>query len=164
MVQAMDTEIGRLFDSLSVMHKMDSTDVIFIGDNGQTARTAQIADLTKAKGTVYQYGVHVPFIIAGPSVVNQGRTSDALVNTTDIFATVLDLFKYTAWPTQIPSSKPIDSKSLFPIIKNTGTSIRPWAFCEIFKLITDIKPMVSISSVLEVKSSNLGMILTRTLY
>lgn len=137
MIQAMDTEIGRLFDSLRMMNKMDSTDVIFIGDNGQTPRTAQIADLTKAKGTIYQYGVHVPFIVAGPSVVNQGRVSDALINTTDIFATVLDLFKYTAWPTQIPSSKPIDSKSLFPIIKNTATTVRPWSFCEIFKLTTD---------------------------
>ena len=137
MIQAMDTEIGRLFDSLRVMNKMDSTDVIFIGDNGQTPRTAQISDLTKAKGTIYQYGVHVPFIVSGPAVLNPGRISDALVNTTDIFATVLDLFGYTAWSTQIPIAKPVDSKSLLPIIKNTGTTVRPWSFCEIFKLITD---------------------------
>ncbi len=137
MIQAMDTEIGRLFDSLRVMHKMDSTDVIFIGDNGQTPRTAQISDLTKAKGTIYQYGVHVPFIVSGPAVLNPGRISDALINTTDIFATVLDLFGYTTWLSQIPINKPVDSKSLFPIIKNTATSVRPWSFCEIFKLISD---------------------------
>ena len=137
MIQAMDHEIGRLFDTLRVMNKMDSTDIIFIGDNGNTERTAQITNLTKAKGTIYQYGVHVPFIISGPSVISPNRSTDALVNTTDIFATVLELFGYNTWPSQISVSKPVDSKSILPIIKNTATSIRPWSFCEIFKLITD---------------------------
>ena len=75
-IQALDKEMGRLFDSLRVMNKLDSTDIIFIGDNGNTIRTAQIANTDRAKGTVYQYGVHVPMIIAGPSVVNKGRVSE----------------------------------------------------------------------------------------
>ncbi len=137
MIQAMDTEIGRLFESLRMMNKLDSTDILFIGDNGNTQRTAQIADLNKAKGTVYQYGVHVPMIFSGPSVVNKGRASDALVNTADIFATIVENFGYTNWATAIPANKPVDSKSLLPIIKNSGESIRPWSFTEIFKLTTD---------------------------
>ncbi len=137
MIQAMDHEIGRLFDSLTVMNKMDSTDIIFIGDNGNTPRTAQISDLTKAKGTVYQYGVHVPFIIAGPSVVSPGRTSDALVNTADLFATILELMGDNNWATNIPANKLVDAKSLLPILKQQSTTVRPWAFSEIFKLTTD---------------------------
>ncbi len=137
MIQAMDTEIGRLFSMLQTAGKLDSTDIIFIGDNGNTKRTAQITNLDRAKGTVYQYGVHVPMIIAGPSVVNPGRASDALVNTADIFATVLDLFGYTNWQAQIPNNKPVDSKSMLPIIKNVSTQVRPWAFSEIFKLTPD---------------------------
>ncbi len=137
MIQAMDHEIGRLFDSLQMMNKWDSTDIIFIGDNGNTSRTAQIADLTKAKGTVYEYGIHVPLIIAGPAVVNQCRVSKALVNTADLFATIVENFGYKNWQTQIPANKPVDSKSLQPILKNTTDSIRPWAFSEIFKLTTD---------------------------
>ncbi len=137
MIQAMDREIGRLFDSLKAINRFDSTDFIFIGDNGNTARTAQIADLTKAKGTVYQYGVSTPMIIAGPSVVNKKRMSNALVNTVDIFATVLELQGFNNWQSQIPSNKPVDSKSIVPIIKNTAAEIRPWQFCEIFKLVHD---------------------------
>jgi hypothetical protein len=137
MIQALDTEIGRLFDSLQVMNKLDSTDIIFIGDNGNTARTAQIVDLSKAKGTVYEYGTHVPLIIAGPSVVNPGRSSNALANTTDLFGTIVENFGYTNWQTQIPANKPVDSKSLQPIIKNLSDSVRPWVFSEIFKLTTD---------------------------
>lgn len=136
-LEALDHEIGRLFDSLKVMNKFDSTNFIFIGDNGNAMQSAQISNINKAKGTVYQYGVHVPFIVSGPSVVNPGRVSAALINTADIFATVLELFGDYNWQAQIPTSKPVDSKSLLPIIKNQTVSVRPWSFCEIFKTITD---------------------------
>ena len=137
MIQAMDSEMGRLFANLKLLNRLDSTDVIFIGDNGNTPRTAQITNLNKAKGTVYEYGVHVPLIIAGPSVVSKGRVSTALVNTADLFATIVENFGYTNWQSQIPAAKPVDSKSLRPILKNTATSVRPWAFTEIFKLTHD---------------------------
>lgn len=136
-LQAMDTELGRLIDSLRVMNRLDSTDFIFIGDNGNEIRTVQIVDSDRAKGTVYQYGVHVPFIISGPSVIEPNRTSDALVNTVDIFATVLELFGMSNWSLQIQPNKPVDSKSILPILKNTNTEIRPWSFCEIFRLMPD---------------------------
>lgn len=137
MIQSLDHEIGRLFDSLKVLNRYDSTDFIFIGDNGNTTRTAQITNTDRAKGTIYQYGVHEPFIIAGPSVIKQGRATDALVNTTDLFATVLDLFGQKNWSSFIPANKPVDSKSILPILKNVSSDIRPWSFCEIFKLTTD---------------------------
>lgn len=136
-IQAMDHEIGRLFDTLRVMKKMDSTDIIFIGDNGNTPRTAQISDLSKAKGTVYDYGVHVPLIISGPGVEKPGRVSNALVNTADLFATIVENFGYTGWKSRIPANKPVDSRSLQPILKNQSDSVRPWVFSEIFKLTTD---------------------------
>jgi arylsulfatase A-like enzyme len=63
MIQAMDHEIGRLFDSLQVLNRLDSTDIVFIGDNGNSMRTAQITNIGRAKGTIYEYGIHVPLII-----------------------------------------------------------------------------------------------------
>ncbi len=134
MIQAMDTEIGRLMDSLSAINKLDSTDFIFIGDNGNSIKTAQITPATKSKGTIYEYGVHTPLIIAGPSIVNPDRASEALVNSVDLFATIVENFGYVNWATQIPNNKPVDSRSLLPIMKNTSDSIRPWAFTEMFKL------------------------------
>ncbi len=129
MVEAMDTEIGRFFDYLVISGKWDTTDIIFIGDNGDDSLVAQS---TPAKGSVYQGGVTVPFIISGPDVVNPNRTSDALVNTADIFSTVLELFGDTNWQSQIPTTV-VDSKSLLPIILNTATVARPWEFSEVFK-------------------------------
>jgi len=76
MVEAMDKETGRLMQWLIAHNKMDSTNLIFIGDNGTAKRVAQIADTAHTKGTLYEYGVRVPFIVSGPSVVNPGETSE----------------------------------------------------------------------------------------
>lgn len=131
MMEAMDHELGRLLDTLQVYGRFDSTDFIFMGDNGNTARTAQIANTTRAKGTIYQYGVNIPFFVSGPSVVNPGRVSDALVNTADLFATILELFGFFDWPSYIPANKPVDSRSILPILDNSTTSVRQWQFTEI---------------------------------
>jgi hypothetical protein len=134
MVEAMDHEIGRLFDSLAVTKQLENTDIIFIGDNGNESSVAQ--NVGGAKGSLYQEGVNVPFIISGPSIVQPNRVSDALVNTQDLFATILELFGHTTWQSQISSNKPVDSKSILPILKNQSTAIRDWVFTEVFKVPT----------------------------
>jgi len=132
MVQAMDHELGRLFDYLQSSGKWVNTDIVFIGDNGDDPAINQGSG--SAKGSVYQKGVSVPFIISGPTVVNPNRSSDAIVNTVDLFATALELFGYSDWrQSEILLNKPVDSKSLMPILLNTATSARPWAFTEVFK-------------------------------
>ena len=136
-LEALDTELGRMFDSLIVLNKFDSTDFIFISDNGNFRKVVQSGDSLKAKSTIYQSGIKIPFIISGPSVVNPGRVSNALVNTQDIFATVLEIFGDSSWQNQIPLTKPVDSKSILPILKNQNDSIKPWSFTEIFKTLTD---------------------------
>ena len=130
MVEAMDNEIGRFFDYLISIGKWDTTDFIFIGDNGDDSYVAQS---NPAKGSIYQGGITVPFIISGPDVVNPNRTSDALVNTTDVFATVLEMFGNTNWQNQIPNTTIVDSHSLMPILSNAAISVRPWAFSEVFR-------------------------------
>ena len=129
MVEAMDTEIGRFFDYLISSGKWDTTDIIFIGDNGNDPLVAQTSP---SKGSLYQGGVTVPFIISGPDVVNPNRISDAMVNTADIFATVLEMFGDTNWQSQIPTTT-VDSRSLMPILQNTAMTTRPWAFSEVFR-------------------------------
>ncbi len=136
MAEAMDNRLGKIVEWLEVNNKMDNTDIIFIGDNGNAGRTVQGTSTARAKSTVYQEGIHVPFIISGPSVINQGRVSNALVNVQDLFATIVELAGYTNWRTQIPAAKPVDSKSLVPILKNTAPEVRPWAYSEIFDVST----------------------------
>jgi arylsulfatase A-like enzyme len=129
MTEAMDTEIGRFFDYLINSGKWDNTDIIFIGDNGDDSLVTQTSP---SKGSVNQGGVTVPFIISGPDIVNPNRTSNALVNTADLFATILELFGDANWQSRI-SSTVVDSRSLMPILLNQSTSVRPWAFTEVFR-------------------------------
>ena len=70
MAEAMDNRIGKIYEWLQANNKMDSTDIIFIGDNGNTQRTAQVMPTIRSKETVYQEGIHVPFIISGPHLQN----------------------------------------------------------------------------------------------
>ncbi len=136
-IEAMDTEIGRLLQYLNSKNKLDSTNIIFIGDNGNANQVAQISDPKKAKGTIYDYGVRVPMTISGPAVINPGRDCDEPINTIDLFATIADLSGFNNWKSFIPIGIIVDSKSFFPIIKNQSYTKRTWIFTELFKTITD---------------------------
>ncbi|WP_323756465.1 sulfatase-like hydrolase/transferase [Roseivirga sp.] len=91
-LEAMDTEIGRLLASIPEEER-SNTIVIFIGDNGTPNRVAQAPyGRQKAKGTLYQGGVNVPMVVSGKGVTRgAGATETALVNSTDLFATIANL-------------------------------------------------------------------------
>jgi arylsulfatase A-like enzyme len=90
-IEAMDTEIGRLLDSLDPAER-DNTVVIFMGDNGTPSQVAQSPfGRGKAKGSLYQGGVNIPFFVSGPGVTRAGERESALVNTTDLFSTIAAL-------------------------------------------------------------------------
>jgi arylsulfatase B len=91
-LEALDTEIGRMMDSLALWNKLDSTYIIFTSDNGNFKKVAQNPDVNKAKSTVYEAGIHVPLIVVGPGVIQTSRKSNALVNTQDLFATIVEMF------------------------------------------------------------------------
>lgn len=85
-LEALDTEIGRLLASLPNDIR-NNTYTIFIGDNGTPGKVAKSLYRNRgAKGSIFEGGTHIPFIVNGPAIT-QGR-SDALVNTTDLFATI----------------------------------------------------------------------------
>lgn len=114
MMEAMDTEIGRLLSSLTQTQR-DNTYVVFIGDNGTAGGVIQAPFYSgHAKGSVYQGGLNVPIIVTGPGIQG-GRSSDAIINTTDLFATLLDLAAIDIEDT-IPSDKVSDSISFAPLL------------------------------------------------
>ncbi|WP_415402244.1 sulfatase-like hydrolase/transferase [Tateyamaria sp. SN3-11] len=89
MLEALDTEIGRLLSSMSPQER-DNTIVMFVGDNGtpnQVTRT--LYSDHGAKGTIYDSGTRVPLIVSGPGI-EAARTRD-FVNTTDLHATIAAL-------------------------------------------------------------------------
>jgi|GEM_PF-1321192 len=80
MSQAMDTEIGRLFDHLKTTGQWENTVIIFIGDNGTSGQIASTPfDRQHAKGSLTQGGIAVPMMIAGPGVQG-GRALSQIVS------------------------------------------------------------------------------------
>ncbi len=123
MLESTDYELGRLLDSLPQAVR-DNTVVIFIGDNGTPRNVLQRPYAGKqSKSSLYQGGIHVPMVIAGPGITRQGEREDALINFTDLFTTIVELAGY-------PLREYHDSKSFWPLLTQAGPSIRKCAYTE----------------------------------
>jgi len=136
MIEAMDTEIGRLLSSMDPTVLAD-TDIIFIGDNG-TPRPVAVppADSNRVKATLYQGGVWVPWIVSGPSVTGLNLTNSALVNTADIFATIIELAGGVV-DDLVPASVSHDSVSILPLLEDPGLGVlRNYVVAERFHVTT----------------------------
>ncbi|MBN1675390.1 MAG: sulfatase-like hydrolase/transferase [Kiritimatiellae bacterium] len=120
-LEAMDTELGRLLDNLGA-DVLARTTLIFLSDNGTTSEATQPPyDPNRTKHWVYQGGVRVPMFVAGAGVASPGRTTDGIVNMTDVFATILELAGVDlAAGIPGPRGPPValDSVSLAPYLMN----------------------------------------------
>ncbi|CAM1333361.1 sulfatase-like hydrolase/transferase [Tenacibaculum aestuariivivum] len=123
MLEALDTEVGRLLASMSQEEK-DNTVIIFIGDNGTPNQVVQEHASQRAKGSVYQGGVNVPMIISGKNINRFSESEDALLNTTDLFVTISDIAG--TGTTEIN-----DSKSFKELFTTSNTSFRDYTYTEI---------------------------------
>ncbi|MEE2683550.1 MAG: sulfatase-like hydrolase/transferase [Pseudomonadota bacterium] len=130
MLEAMDTQIGRLLDSLSAEVRAN-TYVIFMSDNGTDTRMASSPFHSgNTKGYVFQGGINVPLIVTGPGVVN--GVSDALVNSTDLFATIMEMAGIDP-EEAVPEDVTTDSVSFLPILKDLNApSQREWVYADRF--------------------------------
>ncbi len=86
-VQALDTELGRMLNSMDPQVR-DRTTIILIGDNGTPDNRASV---NTGKLTLQQSGIHVPLIVAGPQVREPGMSYAGLVHSVDVFATVAEI-------------------------------------------------------------------------
>lgn len=119
--EAMDTELGRIMTALDAIDP-DAL-VVFLGDNGTAHQATESPyDPSHAKSTVYEQGVNVPLIIKGPMVRNY--ECDALVSSSDLFATFVDLAGGNATAE--------DSVSLVPYFTPGTPSLRSTVYAEVF--------------------------------
>ncbi len=125
-LEALDTEIGRLLESVD----LSETYVILLGDNGTPNAVVQPPFTnSRAKGSLYEGGTHVPMILAGPSITQPGM-EESLVHCVDIFATVLGMAGIQ-YEDHLPAETVIDSVSLLDVLGN-ASPIREYVLCESF--------------------------------
>lgn len=124
MVESLDHEINRLFTSLSPEVRQNTL-IVFIGDNGSPGQVAQTPfDRDKAKGSLYQGGVHVPMIVSGNGVSRRGAEDNSLITSVDLFNTFLEMAK-------VNPVEGIDSQSFYPLLSNASTGQRQYNYTEV---------------------------------
>jgi arylsulfatase A-like enzyme len=142
MLEGIDVEIGRALAGMGLgtlrangrtLASLDlgNTVVVIIGDNGSQGPVTrflsnsnppkQIFDPTRAKTTVYQTGVWVPMIVAGPVVKGAGRSVNALINAVDLFQLFGDIAGINVAEV-VPSSHPLDSQPMLPYLTSPATA------------------------------------------
>ena len=90
-IEAMDTEIGRLLDSMSAEQR-ENTIIMVLGDNGTPPAVLDTDAFPRSHGksTLYEGGIRVPFLVSGEPVTRGNVREAALVNTVDLFPTLSD--------------------------------------------------------------------------
>ena len=91
MVTALDDGVGRLVEVLGDLDLTDDTLVFFLSDNGgpTPANASDNTPLRATKGTVYEGGVRVPFVVSWPGRLAEGESYDSPVSALDIFPTLV---------------------------------------------------------------------------
>ncbi len=127
-VEALDREIGRLLTHLPAGELVNTT-VFFLGDNGSESCVTLPSCSGQAKATLYEGGVRVPLLVAGRGVSGRGECQ-ALVNTTDLFATVAELAGVDLAAT-LPGVE-LDSVSFAPCLADPSRRVRAWIYADSF--------------------------------
>jgi len=125
-IQALDTEIGRLLRAMDEAGQLKNTVIIFMGDNGTPKSVKDSASRIRgSKETIYEGGVRVPLVIAGPGVTRTGREPH-LVSGPDLYATIAQL---SGVP--LKNNTIYNSYSLVPLLSNAhATTGRKYSFTE----------------------------------
>ncbi|MEM9857281.1 MAG: sulfatase-like hydrolase/transferase [Bacteroidota bacterium] len=120
-----DDLMGRIFETIEAQGIEENTLVIFTSDNG-CSNQADIPMLQKnghypsyiykgLKGSYFEGGHRVPFLVKWPKVIKPNSISDATICTTDFIATCADIIGYT-----FNEAEAEDSFSMLPLLTEQG--------------------------------------------
>jgi len=109
----LDHHVGLVMESLEKLDLMDNTIVIFLADH----------NVEPGKATVYEKGNRIPMIIRRPGHTVAGSRCDALVQSIDIFPSLLEA-------AGIRYDNDLDGKSMLPLWQNPDDKIHKTLYLE----------------------------------
>ena len=117
----LDESIGQVLDTLEQMDVLDSTMVMYMGDNGFSFGEHGLID----KRHMYEESMRVPLLARCPEIIPSGTRVSNLIQNIDIAPTVLQLAG-----AQLPEH--MDGKSIVPLFQNPNTPWRDAVFYEYY--------------------------------
>ena len=126
MIEVMDKGIGELLAELNRLNIRENTLVIFASDNGPDPLAGERFNhnLKGTKYTVYEGGIHVPFLINWQGTLKPAN-STSMVHFTDVFPTLLEICDMKK-----PENLNLDGESLAGLLleKKSVTALPPYRF------------------------------------
>lgn len=129
MLLSMDENIGKVLDKLDELGLTENTIVAFASDNGATFAynvdwpedwpkelLGSVGPLRGNKGSNWEGGNRVPYIIRWPEQLKAGQVYDKAVSTLDFYPTFCAAAK-----AEIPKSTQLDGVDLVPFLKGQKT-------------------------------------------
>ncbi|MBB48516.1 MAG: sulfatase [Phycisphaerae bacterium] len=122
MIESVDVALGGILDALDRHGIAENTIVVFTSDNGGLSAHARggpahvhNAPLRSGKGSAYEGGVRVPWIVRWPGVAIPGARLDSVVVTQDLFPTIL-----SAASVAMPEDHVLDGRDLRPALEGAS--------------------------------------------
>lgn len=112
MVENIDWNVGRLLKTLSRLSLEDNTIVIYFSDNGPNSFRWN-GGMKGKKGTIDEGGLRSPLFVRWPDKFQAGVEIEKIAGAIDLLPTLMDLANVDH-----PLRKPIDGRSLSPLLKN----------------------------------------------
>jgi len=111
-----DEQVGRLLDALERRGMLDNTIVVVWGDHGYHFGQKQHLQ----KHTIWEESTRIPLIVRAPGVSAPGSRPKAVVNSVDIFPTLVELAGLS-----MPDDFPRDGRSFVRLLQDANASW-PW--------------------------------------
>ncbi|MFM8905723.1 MAG: sulfatase [Verrucomicrobiota bacterium] len=122
LVESVDDALGTIRKALVKSGLTENTVIVITGDNGGLLPITDNAPLRAGKGSAYEGGVRVPFIVAWPGKLAPKVVSDVPAVTIDIYPTVLELAGIR------PMQSLVDGISLAPLLTKGSKPERDTVF------------------------------------
>jgi arylsulfatase A-like enzyme len=121
-VTLVDTWLGKLFDSLRQMGRMDDTLVVFTSDQGEPL--GEHGFVRRFRPWLYEELIHTPLIVRLPKGQRGGIRHQALVQTVDLLPTIVSAL---GLPPLDYGEMPPHGHDLLPLIRGEQTKVRDYA-------------------------------------
>lgn len=126
MVEKVDENVGKVFQTLEKLGELDNTLILYLSDNGAASHLGDLMNKPYygCKALMWEGGTKTHCIAHWPDVIKPGTLTDSLGWVGDFLPTCLDIVGGT-YPSEFRGTKtaPLDGRSLLPVLM--GESMPP---------------------------------------
>ncbi len=132
LLEALDTEIGRLIEGIDPELRQRTT-ILIVGDNGTPgALLPPPHQSSRGKHSIYESGIRVPLIASGYGVESCDDGSHALISAVDLLPTIIDLMGCDAGISA--TAGPLDGQSFARVLADPSYGgERTLVFAQLFE-------------------------------